>query len=98
MKTLVKAFYGWYKAILRNTKYRWIIVLGTLIYFISPVDIAPDFIPMVGWVDDGILATLLVTELSQVALEYLNKRKQPRGGMATNDLTSDASSVMTLEA
>lgn len=78
MKTLIKAFYGWYKAMLRNTKYRWIVVLGTLIYFIAPVDISPDLFPIVGWVDDGILATLLVTELSQLALEQRNKRQQFR--------------------
>lgn len=77
MKNLIKVFYGWYKAMLRNTKYRWVVVLGTLIYFISPVDILPDVFPIAGWIDDGILATLLVTELSQLALDRRNKRQPP---------------------
>jgi uncharacterized membrane protein YkvA (DUF1232 family) len=77
MKDLVAKFYGWYKSTLRNTKYRWLIVAGSLIYLLSPIDISPDFLPIVGWIDDGILATLLVTELSQIALEALNQRQRP---------------------
>ncbi|MDY7023499.1 MAG: hypothetical protein SWJ54_19450, partial [Cyanobacteriota bacterium] len=30
-----------------------------------------DFIPIVGWIDDGIVATLFVTEVSQLLLERL---------------------------
>lgn len=78
MNNTIGSFYNWYKATLRNTKYRWVLVLGTLIYLVSPIDISPDFLPIIGWVDDGLLATLLVTELSQIALEYVNKRKQPK--------------------
>ena len=37
--------------------------------------------------DDGLLATLLVTELSQLALEYLNKRKQPGASEADAEVT-----------
>jgi uncharacterized membrane protein YkvA (DUF1232 family) len=94
MKTMISAFYNWYKATLRNAKYRWVLVLGTLIYLVSPLDISPDFLPIIGWVDDGILATLLVTELSQVALEYLNKRKQT---LATETEATGETSVMTIE-
>lgn len=79
MNNVIGSFYNWYKATLRNSKYRWVLVLGTLIYLVSPIDIAPDFLPIIGWVDDGLLATLLVTELSQIALEHL-KRKQSNAG------------------
>ena len=87
MNNPIGSFYNWYKATLRNTKYRWVVVLGTLIYHISPLDIASDFLPVIGWVDDGLLATLLVTELSQLALEYLNKRKQPGASEADAEVT-----------
>jgi uncharacterized membrane protein YkvA (DUF1232 family) len=80
MNNAIGSFYNWYKATLRNTKYRWVLVLGTLLYLVSPIDISPDFLPIIGWVDDGLLATLLVTELSQIALEHLNKRKPSNTG------------------
>jgi uncharacterized membrane protein YkvA (DUF1232 family) len=87
MNNAIGSFYNWYKATLRNTKYRWVLVLGTLIYLVSPLDISPDFLPIIGWVDDSLLATLLVTEMSQIALEYLNKRKQPGTSQADDAVT-----------
>lgn len=80
---IAQSFYNWYKNTLRHTKYRWIIIFGTLLYLFSPIDIAPDFIPVIGWIDDGIVATLLVTEMSQVLLEFLNRRT--RNTVATAD-------------
>ncbi|MEO0758405.1 MAG: YkvA family protein [Cyanobacteria bacterium J06648_16] len=77
MKDFAESFYSWYRNTLRNTKYRWLIVLGTVLYLVSPFDIAPDFIPVIGWIDDGIIATLLIAELSQIATEFLaNRNKQ----------------------
>ncbi|EDX84165.1 conserved hypothetical protein [Synechococcus sp. PCC 7335] len=72
---LIESFYNWYRGALRHPKWRWAIILGTAFYLISPIDISPDLIPIVGWLDDGILATLLVTELSSLAMDYLKKGK-----------------------
>ncbi len=78
MKNLIQSFYSWYRRSLRHAKYRWIVIAGTLIYLLSPIDISPDFIPIVGWLDDGIIATMLVTEVSQMLVERLNQRKKPQ--------------------
>jgi uncharacterized membrane protein YkvA (DUF1232 family) len=56
---------------IRNPQYRWWIVLGTLAYLWSPIDILPDIFPIIGWIDDGLLATLLVSEISQLVLTRL---------------------------
>lgn len=77
MEDLVQAFYQWYRSTLRNQKYRWLIVVGTLIYLLSPVDIVPDFIPIIGWIDDGILVALLVGEVSQLMTDFLKGRARP---------------------
>lgn len=95
MKNVSESFYTWYKATLRNQKYRWLLVVGSLLYLVSPIDIAPDFIPLIGWIDDGIVATLLVTEVSQMALEFLRNRKRP---ITTADSASLEDPVITVDA
>lgn len=75
MPNPIQSFYDWYRQTLRHPKYRWLIIGGTLLYLLSPIDISPDFIPMMGWIDDGIIATLLVSELSSILLARLGHRK-----------------------
>lgn len=75
MNFSIQSIYNWYRSLIRNPKYRWWVILGTLFYFISPIDIAPDFIPFVGELDDVVLMTLLVSEVSQLALEGFKARK-----------------------
>jgi uncharacterized membrane protein YkvA (DUF1232 family) len=62
----VESVYGWYKNLVANPKYRWWVIGGSLLYVLSPIDIAPDFIPLIGQIDDAIVITLLATELAQV--------------------------------
>lgn len=94
MENFVQSFYTWYKQTMRHPKYRWFLIGGTLLYLVSPIDIAPDFIPLIGWVDDVAIAGLLVAEVSQVMLELLTKRK---GTIKTeNDQPADLN-VMTID-
>ena len=71
MNFSLESLYSWYRSMIRNPQYRWWIVLGTLAYLWSPIDILPDIFPIVCWIDDGLLATLLVSEISQLVLERL---------------------------
>ena len=59
MKFSVQSVYEWYRSTLRNPKYRWWVILGTLVYLVSPIDIAPDFLPIVGQLDDVFLLTII---------------------------------------
>ena len=70
-----KSFAKWYTRLMRHQKYRWVVLLGTLLYLISPLDIAPDFLPVIGWIDDGLIATLAITEISQLILE---RKRRPQ--------------------
>lgn len=91
MKTFsIEAIYGWYRNTIRNPKYRWWIILGSLLYLISPLDISPDFLPVVGWIDDGVIATLLVAEVSQILLDRLKVKGSKEA--ATDTTTASASS------
>jgi len=35
-----------------NKSWNWIIGLLAILYIASPIDFIPDFIPIVGWIDD----------------------------------------------
>jgi uncharacterized membrane protein YkvA (DUF1232 family) len=35
-----------------------IVAWGTVAYALSPIDLIPDFIPVIGWVDDAAIVTL----------------------------------------
>ena len=71
----IQSIYNWYRNTIRNPKYRWWMILGTLAYIFSPIDIAPDFIPIIGQIDDVVVLTLLVSEVSQLVIEAAKTRK-----------------------
>lgn len=89
-KSIVETVYNWYRQTLRNSKYRWLIVAGTLLYLVGPVDISPDVFPIVGWIDDTVVATLLVTEVSQMLLEARKNNKKQEPGSTPNTINVDA--------
>ncbi|GAB4146638.1 MAG: hypothetical protein OHK0017_07390 [Patescibacteria group bacterium] len=56
--------YKLYQAGLQNPKTRVVIIVLTLIYIITPIDLFPEIIlPFVGYIDDTVLLTILITEL-----------------------------------
>lgn len=91
MKFSVQSVYEWYRNTLRNPKYRWWVILGTFIYLVSPIDIAPDFLPIVGQLDDVFLLTLLVTEVSGLVIEGF-KSRQAKVDISNSTTPEDSSS------
>lgn len=75
MNNLPQSIYNWYRNTLRNPKYRWWMILGSLLYIFSPIDISPDFIPFIGQIDDVLILTLLVSEVSQLLIDAAKSRK-----------------------
>ena len=100
MNFSIQAVYNWYRNLIRNPKYRWWVILGTMLYFISPIDFAPDFIPFVGEIDDVILMTLLVSEVSQLAMDSFKARKANLDTKVphTADSSSTTASTVDVEA
>ena len=97
MNISISSIYEWYRKAIRHPKYGWLIGIGTLVYLISPFDIAPDFIPVVGQIDDVMLAGLLVAEVSQIILDKYKSRKQPDEvtDETATDKTVDVAAVET---
>lgn len=67
-------FYRWYRDTLRHSPYRWLLLLGSVLYLLSPIDFAPDVFPFLGWIDDGILIAILAGELAV----FFNREPQPK--------------------
>ena len=97
MKFSIQSLYTWYQNLLRNPKYRWWVILGTLFYLVSPIDIAPDFIPVVGQIDDVFLLTLLVSEVSGLVIEGWKARKDEVGTEVPNTTEASTSSASTID-
>ncbi len=62
-----------YTALIQNPKTKWITIFLTIAYVISPIDLVPDFIPIAGLVDDGLLISFLVIALKEVSRVKLKK-------------------------
>ncbi|NJK49446.1 DUF1232 domain-containing protein [Candidatus Gracilibacteria bacterium] len=92
MKISIKSLYNWYRNAIQNPKYRWWIILGTLVYIVSPFDLSPDLFPVVGEIDDLILVTLMVTEVSQLILDRFKASK-----VNTTASTTGTTSNQTVE-
>lgn len=81
-----------YSGLLKHPRYRWVVMGASLIYLLSPIDISPDFIPVAGWIDDGVVATLLATGITQVLLDRRQTLK------AQKTLADNATGVTSLPA
>ena len=46
------------------------LILGALLYFVMPLDMSPDFIPFVGYVDDAALIAFVIRRLSREIDRY----------------------------
>ncbi|WP_017315553.1 YkvA family protein [Mastigocladopsis repens] len=97
----IQSLYNWYRNLLRNPKYRWWVILGTLVYFVSPIDILPDVIPIVGEIDDVFVLTLLVTEVSGLMIEGFKQRKgnvETKAANTTEGSTSTSANTIDVDA
>ncbi|MEH1794847.1 MULTISPECIES: YkvA family protein [unclassified Nostoc] len=97
MKFSIQSLYTWYRNVLRNPKYRWWVILGTLVYLVSPIDILPDFIPVAGQIDDVFLLTLLVSEVSGLVIEGWKARKGDLGTEAPNTTEASTTTASTID-
>ncbi len=85
----IQSIYNWYRGLLRNPKYRWWVIAGSLIYLISPLDISPDVFPVIGWLDDGLIISLLIAEVSQIFKDKLEASSARTDKSTTTETVAD---------
>jgi uncharacterized membrane protein YkvA (DUF1232 family) len=97
MNFSIQSLYTWYRSTLRNPKYRWWIIIGTIAYLISPLDISPDFIPIIGQIDDVLLLTLFVSEISGLVIDGWKAKKGTGENSAGNTANHGSSTGETVD-
>ena len=85
MKISVKSLYNLYSSAIRHPQYRWFIILGTLAYFISPIDISPDIFPIVGQFDDVVILGLFFSEMAKIVVEFFQAPQIPVSTVTDED-------------
>lgn len=53
-----------------------IAIVGALMYFVSPVDLIPDFVPFAGYVDDGLVVAACLKLVESDIKEYISWREK----------------------
>lgn len=94
MKDLI---YDQYRKLIRESKFRWLIIVGSALYILSPFDISPDFLPIVGWIDDGLVLTLLLTEVSAILMEKVKEKKTAADSPSEASSNADATDGKTVD-
>jgi uncharacterized membrane protein YkvA (DUF1232 family) len=62
---------------LKDSEVQWVrkaLVVTALIYFISPLDATPDFVPLVGFLDDLGVITALIKFLGKELVPYYSSK------------------------
>ncbi|WP_017300295.1 YkvA family protein [Nodosilinea nodulosa] len=93
-----KPFMNWYRKLLRNSKYRWVVLFGTLVYLVSPIDISPDVFPVLGWIDDGLVATIAITEITQILLDRKRSLRQVDESITRAEATDIHETVIDVDS
>ena len=52
------------------------VIIGAVIYVVSPLDAVPDIIPIVGWLDDARVVAAAIASLGTVIASYLDYKKE----------------------
>jgi uncharacterized membrane protein YkvA (DUF1232 family) len=91
----LQSLHNWYRSLLQNPKYRWWVVGASLVYLVSPIDLAPDFIPFVGLIDDTLIISLLVSEVASIAKAKL-QAQNTRSTKSNPDVTDHVVDVQVM--
>lgn len=69
-KSLLNMFKAVRQGKFKMTLFTYIVMILGLVYTFVPTDLLPDFIPVIGWVDDGILLFLVLQQLRKELGKY----------------------------
>ncbi len=79
-----KFIFAGYRRLLTHPRYGFWVALVSILYLLSPIDLLPDLMPVLGQVDDGALLLLMGTVLVQGVLANIAPgERTPEGNPTT---------------
>lgn len=60
----------------KMNKWNMSVVVGTILYVVSPLDAVPDVLPVLGWLDDVTIVGYAISKLSDEMKRYLTEINQ----------------------
>jgi uncharacterized membrane protein YkvA (DUF1232 family) len=61
----MRSLFSLYFRLFRSSRFRWIAILASLVYIVSPIDLSPDILPIAGRLDDLVVIVLMLAGLIQ---------------------------------
>ncbi|MEM0979486.1 MAG: DUF1232 domain-containing protein [Cyanobacteria bacterium P01_H01_bin.58] len=92
MRSLVEG----YRRLMTHPRYGIWVILGTLLYLISPIDLSPDLFPLIGQIDDVALIVLMISAIGQlVGQQFQNQgtESDAKAAPETAERTIDVNAV-----
>ena len=62
----------------RMSLFTTLVFIASLAYIVFPFDLIPDYIPVVGWIDDGVVAYLFLRQLNKETERYIRFKAAER--------------------
>lgn len=59
----------------KMNKWNMSVIVGTIVYVISPLDAVPDIIPVLGWLDDVAIVSYALTKLQKETERYKKEQQ-----------------------
>ena len=73
LMAVLRMLKAWSKGDYQSVPWRTIVLsLATVIYFLNPFDMAPDFIPGVGYLDDAVVLGFVVSSIKKELEKFLH--------------------------
>ncbi len=69
----------------KPASHRSLLILAYLIYILSPIDLITDVIPIAGWIDDAVVASLLAAEVAALVQDRRTEREVVAKGESTDE-------------
>lgn len=66
----------------KMNKWNLSVIVGTVIYVLSPLDAIPDVVPILGWLDDLTIVGYAISKLSEEMLKYKKFKEKGTAAVA----------------
>ena len=89
LQLLFEVLQAWYKGTYKEMpKGTIIMIIASILYFVSPIDLIPDFVPVIGLLDDAAVVAFAIKQVS-ADLEKFKVWKESHGEWNTGETSTN---------